>query len=145
MKQFLKLLTIGLVVSLLVVSHASFGGTTSAAPITSLSQDTMEWLDASKEIVKFYKTGEEAVFFLADNDLANSKTGTATWTNLVQAVPRGALFDIASGQTETIAGGGLTTVNASTYGLVQTDYSTTNPQTTPQNVAPAVTIDGVAP
>ena len=144
MKQSLKLLTIGLVVSLLVVSHASFGGTTSAAPITSLSQDTMEWLDTSKEIVKFYKTGDEAVFFLADNDLANIKTGRATWTNLVQAVPSGALFDIASGQTESIIGGGLTTPNASTttYRLVQTDYSTTSPETTPQNVAPAVTIDG---
>ena len=144
MKQSLKFLTIGSVLVLLLVSNVFTGRSVSAVPITSLTQDTVEWLDASKEVITFYKPGDTAIFFLADNDLANIKTGTATWTSLGEKVDAGGLFDIATGQTQDPIGT-FTPVNAapSTFALVQTDYSTSSPQTTPLNVAPTATINGI--
>ena len=147
MKNPIKLLTIGMVLGLLLVSYVATNKTASAVPITTIGQDTVEWLDASKEIVSFYKPGTAtasttAVFFLEDNDLESVKSGTATWTSLAQDVDGGELYDVSSGETERTAGGVLTTPNSTStiYTLSAAGYATSTPTSTPLNSVSSVTI-----
>ena len=148
MKSIVRALSITAPLVLLLVQPVSGHRTASAAPITTLDQDTVEWLDTSKAIVKFYKPGDTAAFFIADDDLATVKTGTGTWTTLTSAVGAGCLYDLATGKTET--GGctglpaGLNTTNQVDYALVASGYSTMSPTKTPLAAAPSVTIDSVS-
>ena len=137
MKNSIKFLTIGLVLGLMLVSYATTNKTASAAAITGLAQDLVEWLDDGREVVKFYNASTTAVFIIADNDLATTPTGTATWTATANQVGADGSFRITDGNTDenadTIFTDGNTIGDATTpiYSLVATSYSTTSPSTTP--------------
>ena len=133
MKNSIKFLTIGLVLGLMLVSYATTNKTASAAAITSIAQDLVEWLDDGREVVKFYNASTTATFIIADNDLATTPTGTATWTTTATTVVAAGSFRITDGQTTEASPSTFATSNATTsiYALSAASYSTTSPSTTP--------------
>ena len=146
MKNSFKFLTIGLVLAVLLVSYATTNKTVSAAPITSLDQDLVEWLDDSREVVKFYSASTTAVFIIADNDLQTTPSGTATWMSTTSTVVAAGGFRITDGWTDEDGNLLFEDGNATTsiYSLSASSYSTTSPEDTPLVVSPAVTDDTVS-
>ena len=139
MKNSFKFLTIGLVLALLLVSFVSTDRTASAAPVSSISQDTVEWLDTDKNIVKFYNASTTAVFFIADNDLETTPDAVATWALAPTTVEDGG-FSITDGAVDADGAGGTFEVTVAPHGqrtltaVPATDtlqYSTSSPTTTP--------------
>jgi hypothetical protein len=135
-KNSFKFLTIGLVLALLLVSFVSTNRTASAAPISSISQDTVEWLDSDKNIVKFYSASTTAVFFIADNDLETTPDAVATWASAPTTEAAGG-FRMTDGAIDADGAGGsyeFTTAPRTITAVPSTDtlqYSTSSPTTTP--------------
>ena len=135
MKSIIKALSITAPLILLLVPSVSGDRSASAAPITTLAQDTAEWIDASSEIVKFYKPGDTAAFFIADDDLESTKSTTATWSTSTRVVAAGTTFSIPDG----LVGG--TSASFGSYAIgAGSVYSTTSPATTPLVSVPVVDV-----
>jgi hypothetical protein len=146
LKNSFKFLTIGLVLAVLLVSFATSSKSASAAAITTISQDIVEWLDDDREVVSYYNASTTAVFIVRDNDLETTPAGTATWDTTAGAVAADGTFRITDGYTDENANGTLTSGNATTsvYTLVAASYVTTSPATTPLTGNPSVTDDAVS-
>jgi hypothetical protein len=142
-KNSFKFLTIGLVLAVLLVSYATTNKPASAAPITGIAQDLVEWLDDGREVVKFYNASTTATFIIVDNDLETTPTGTATWTRVDTAVDSGGQFRVTDGWTTEASATNFVATNAaaSKYALSAAGYATTSPSTTPFTASPAVTVD----
>jgi hypothetical protein len=145
-KNSFKFLTIGLVLAVLLVSYATTNKPASAAPITGIAQDLVEWLDDGREVVKFYNASTTATFIIVDNDLETTPTGTATWTRVDTAVDSGGQFRVTDGQTAEDSATTFATTNAISpkYTLEAASYSTTSPGTTPFTASPGVTVNAVS-
>ena len=150
MKNSFKFLTIGLVLAVLLVSYATTNKTVSAAPITSLDQDLVEWLDDSREVVTFYNASTTATFIISDNDLETKPDAIATWIG-VPTVAIADSFAITDGDIDDDSGGGGFLATRATYTLTANpttatlEYSTSSPSTTPIVTGTlAVTVAGVS-
>jgi hypothetical protein len=124
-------MTIGLALVLLLGSYVSFGNK-SANAVTSLSQDTIEFLQvqADPAVVKYYKPGDTAAFYLQDNDLKTTPSGTSTWAEIPESVLAAGFFRLSDGYTAQSTTT-LTVTNAASYTKVAASYDATTPANSP--------------
>ena len=135
-----------LFLTILLATDASLNGTVSAAPLTIINQDEVEWLNDDREVVNLFGASATATFIIRDNDLETTPTGTATWTTTATTVVATGSFRITDGQTTEATTSTFASSNAtpSIFSLDAPSYSTTSPSTTPFTVSPAVTDDTVS-
>jgi len=147
-KNQYKFLAIGLALVLLLVWQGSFTKTEDATAVTTITQDTVEWLaDATSDpaLITHYKPGTgsattAAAFFIADNDLQTTVAGSSTWTFTMADNAAGVVFTIPNGL---IGGSTGTTIWKTFSGPIystSTSYDVAVPANTPLTADPTVTV-----
>jgi hypothetical protein len=103
--------------------------------VATVDDGTVEWTTSGGDAAASAKPDSTAIFYIVDDALETTKTGTATWTDLNSQGQAGDTFSLSDGQI-----GGA----SATYTLSASSYDTDTPANTPLTGSPTVTADGTS-
>jgi hypothetical protein len=109
----------------------------SSAPAAAVAPADSEVAFAASDGEDISYVGDSAtvVFFVNDDALESTKSGTATWIGYSSGQGD-------AGNTYSIPGETVNSATTTTYTLSASDYSTTTPTSTPLNASPSVDVGG---
>jgi hypothetical protein len=120
---------------IVAVLGVALAGIFTARAAVTVAEDDVEWAATNGDDISWVTPDTTAFFFIEDDALETTKTGTATWSGTTAAVAAGINFRISDG----FINGATTTA---TYALAASDYSTGTPTGTPLTGFPVVDVEG---
>jgi len=122
---------------LIAVTGFSQSVQTTEAAAMSVADGAAAWTNTSGEDISYIQSDATAYFYVVDDALETTKTGTAVWKGLSSTASAGTAFKIATGYVGS-------TDESSKHTLTETDFDQATPTNTPLSAAPTVSVDGTS-
>jgi len=122
---------------LIAVTGFSQSVQTTEAAAMSVADGAAAWTNTSGEDISYIQSDATAYFYVVDDALETTKTGTAVWKGLSGTASAGTAFKIATGYVGS-------TNESSKHTLTETDFDQATPTNTPLSAAPTVSVDGTS-
>ena len=136
MKKLAKI-SVFLAAILIAVTGFSQSVQTTEAAAMSIADGAAAWTNTSGEDISYIQSDATAYFYVVDDALETTKTGTAVWKGLSGTASAGTAFKIATGFVGS-------TDESSKHTLTETDFNQASPSSTPLSAAPTVSVDGTS-
>ena len=136
MKKLAKI-SVFLAAILIAVTGFSQSVQTTEAAAMSVADGAAAWTNTSGEDISYIQSDATAYFYVVDDALETTKTGTAVWKGLSGTASAGTAFKIATGYVGS-------TNESSKHTLTETDFDQATPTNTPLSTAPTVSVDGTS-
>lgn len=136
MKKLAKICVFLAAILIAVTGFSQSALTTEAAAMT-IADGAAAWTNTTGEDISYVQSDVTAYFYVVDDALETTKTGTGVWAGLSGAASAGTAFILGTGYVGT-------TNESGTYTLTETDFDQATPTNTPLSTSPTVSVDGTS-